>query len=325
MAFFREMLSRWVMTREARAEKRRQEGALREAIQRVVHLSAPAVCTLRDCRRELRSPVENALGYIHQAVAAIPGPVPLAPKRWGQDPLLPALFVNPDEVEALLAGDRRLKSFFRERTSARACALLIATPKERTIFGTAVEGGLVQRDVAQTVVEFHDHRIIDPCPAVAETRRALEDRALNALVTRVLERLLQARSLKDELKEQQRILSIKLKIQQTRERGLDVLNPEENDGEEAPSTARPVMAELGRQIQDLAAESDSPEAYFRRLAAVLNAPQQVLAIAPVVLRLREVGDVKICRVAEAIAGQPDHGWAAVEARDLCAAVSQLSE
>ncbi len=276
--------------REARAGKRRQEAALREAIQRVMHWSAPAVCTLRGCRRELRSPVENALGYIQGAINAIPGPVRLAPDRWGQDPLLPALFVNPGEAEALLAGDSRLGSFFRQQPAAQqACALLIATPKERTIFGTAVAGGIVQRDVAQTAVEFHDHRIIDPRPAAAETRRALEDRALNGLVARVLERRLQARSLKDELKEQQRILSIKLKIQQTRERGLDVLKPEENDGEGEPSAARPALAGIDRQIQDLGAESDSAEAYVRQLAAVLNAPQQVLAITPVVLRLDWMG------------------------------------
>jgi len=94
---------------------------------------------------------------------------------------------------------------------------------------------------------------------------------------------------KDELKEQQRILSVQLKIQQTRGRGLEVLKPEENGGEGAPSAARPVLAALGRQIQDLAAESDSAEAYVRRLTAVLNAPQQVLAIAPVVLRLNWMG------------------------------------
>jgi hypothetical protein len=41
-------------------------------------------------------------------------------------------------------------------------------------------------------VEFHDHRIVDPCAAENETRQALKDRALNALVTQVLERLLAA-------------------------------------------------------------------------------------------------------------------------------------
>lgn len=288
MAFFREMLSRWEITREDRAGKRRQEAVLQEAVRRVLHLSAAVVCTPRDCRRELRSPVENALGYIQRAIGAIPGPVPLAPDRWDRDPLLPALFVNPDEVKTLLAGDRRLKSFFRQETAAQACALLIATPKERTVFGTAVAGGIVQRDVAQTAVEFHDHRIIDPRPVAAETRRALEDRALNALVTQVLDCLLQARSLKNELKEQQRILSIQFEIQQTRKPGLGVPKPED-DGAGAPPAERPLLAEIERQIQDLAAESGSAEACVRQLIAALNAPQQVLTITPIVLRLNWMG------------------------------------
>lgn len=301
MAFLRELLSRLEPARKARPTNRRREAALTEAIRRVAQLSAPVVCTLRDCRRELRSPVEHALGYIEQAIDAIPGPVPLAPERWGQDPLLQALFVNPDEIQTLLAGNRRLRTFFAQRPAERAFALLVATKKERTVFGTAVEGGLVQRDVAQTAVEFHDHRIVDPCPDPAETRSALKDRALNALVTQVLERLLTLRSLKDELKEQQRVLSIQFKIQQSRLHGLDDLKPEEAAGEAALSAANPVLADIGRQIQDLSAESDSAEAYVRQLAAVLNAPQQVLTIAPIVMRLDWMG-IKLAESAGADGG-----------------------
>jgi hypothetical protein len=168
-------------------------------------------------------------------------------------------------------------------------------------------------------VEFHDHRIIDPCPDPAETRRALHDRALNALVTQVLERLLQLRSLKDELKEQQRILSIQLKIQQTRLHGLEVLKPEEAAGEAAPSSAHPVLADIDRRIQDLAAESDSPEAYVRQLTAVLNAPQQVLTIAPVVLRLNWMG----IKQTGAATGKPDIHLAEVEVKNQFERVAVL--
>lgn len=293
MTVFSRLRSRLERAREARECQRRQEACLSEAIQRVVQLSAPAAWSLRDCRRELRAPVENALGYIQQAIDAIPGPVPLSPDNWDRDPLLQALFLDAGELRTLLAGNRRLKSFFARQQASRAFALLTATKIERTIFGTAVEGHIVRRDVAQTAVEFHDHRIIDPAATPSETRRALQDRTLSALVNEVLEPVLQLRSLKDELKEHQRVLSIQLKIQQTRMNRLDGRVPENGAGEPADARSPQALADIDRQLQELAGEPDSPEAYLSRLQLVLKAPQEVLRVHPVLMRLNWMG-VKQC-------------------------------
>jgi len=286
---FSTLLSRLERAREDREAKRRKAATLAEAIQHVVQLSAPAVCTMRDCRRQLRIPVENALGYLQQAIGRIPGPRPFSPAYWDQDPLLQALFVDAEEMQALLTKNRRLKSFFTQMQTNQAHALLTAIKKERTIFGTAVEGAIVRRDVPQTAVEFHDHRIIDPSATAEETRRALIDRALDTLVSQILEPVLQLRSRLDELKEHQRILAIQLKIQQTRMQGLDVLNPETAPTEPAAPSVHPVLSGLDRQIRELAAESDSSEEYLRQLKAVLNAPQQALTVTPIGMRLNWMG------------------------------------
>lgn len=275
--------------RETRILKRQKEQALALAIDRVVKVSAPVVCSLRDCRRNLRSPVDNALSYIEQAIGAIPGPVPLSPENWDQDPLLRAFFVTPDELSSLLADDLRLRSFFVQPQAARAFALLTATKMERTIFAPAVEGEIVRRDVPQTAVEFHDLRILDLAATEAATRDAVKDRAFNVLVTQVLQRLLQLRALKDDLKEHQRLLAIQLKIQQTRTHSLDGLMPDDRGVEAAAPAAQQVLADIDRQIQDLAAESDSPEEYLRQLTAVLNAPQEVLTVVPIAMRLNWMG------------------------------------
>lgn len=269
--------------------KRQKEEALAQAIDQVCKVSAPVVCSLRDCRRDLRSPVDNALSYIGHAIDAIPGPVPLSPENWDQDPLLKALFVSPAELSSLLAEHPGLTSFFAQRQADRAFALLTATKRERTIFAPALEGEVIKRDVPQTAVEFHDFRMLDLAATEDATRCALKDRGLNALVAQVLERLLQLRALKDELKEHQRILSIKIKIQQTRTHSLDGLMPEEREAETAAPVTNQVLADIDRQIQDLAAESDSPADYLRQLMAVLNAPQQILSVVPIAMRLNWMG------------------------------------
>jgi hypothetical protein len=275
--------------REGRMLKRQKEEALTQAIDRVCKVSAPVICTLRDCRRDLRSPVDNALSYIQQAIDAIPGPVPLSPENWDHDPLLKAFFVGPGELGSLLTGDSRLKVFFAQAQTDRAFALLTATKVERTIFTTAVEGEIVRRDVPQTAVEFNDFRLLDLAATEAATRHALKNRALNALVAQVLERLLQLRALKDELREQQRILSIQLKIQQTRRHSLDGLMSEDREIEAAAPAGQQALTDIDRQIQDLGAESDSPAEFLRQLAAVLNAPQEVLTVVPIAMRLNWMG------------------------------------
>jgi hypothetical protein len=276
-------------TLEARRQKREKEAALIRAIDQVVKTSAPVICSLRDCRLDLRSPVQNALDYIQRSIDAIPGPVELVPANWDRDRLLHALFVDAEEIRSLLTTNRRLQAFFTRHPAHQTFALLTATKKERIIFGTAIEGHIVRRDVAQTAVEFHDHRIIDPSAAVADTRRALKDRTLNDLVTQVLKRLLGIRALKDELREQQRLFSIQFKIQQTRMQGLDALTSDDSERKSAAPAEPRVLVDIERRLQDLGAEADCPEEYLRQLTAVLNAPQQVLTVTPIGLRLNWMG------------------------------------
>jgi hypothetical protein len=260
----------------------------------VVQLSAPVVGTLRNCRRNLSAPVETALAYIDHTIALIPGPLPLSPETWGRHPLLQALFTDAEEIKTLLWADRRLKSFFAHQPEPRAWALLTATRCERTIFGTAVEGEIVRRDVAQTAVEFRDHRILDPAVTLAETRRELRARALTALVTPVVERARQQRSLQDELREQQRILSVQLKIQQTRPDRSDGQSPETGENIASRNGAPGILADIDRQIRELSASSASPEEVLLEIAEVLNAPQAAMAVHPVALRLNWMG-VKQCQ------------------------------
>jgi hypothetical protein len=294
VAILNKLVSRFQQARQARESTRREEAALAEAVQRVVQLSAPVVGALRNWQRNLCAPVKTALAHIDQTIALIPGPLSLSPDTWGRYPLFQALFADAEEIKTLLWANRRLKSFFRFHPEPQAWALLTATRCERTVFGTAVEGEIVRRDVAQTAVEFREHRILDPAVTLAETRRELQMRALTALVTPVLDHTLRLRSLQEELREQQRILSVQLKIQQTRPDRLDALTAEESDGDSGGAGADGILADIDRQIHELAVAAGSPEEVFRQIEEVLNAPQAAMTVHPVAMRLNWMG-VKQCR------------------------------
>ena len=294
MKILKKFLSRTERAGEARKQELQKESTLIQAMDRVVTTIAPAICSLRECRRQLRSPVENALVYLQNTIDTIPGPLPLSPQAWDQHPLLQALFTDAGEIRTLLWADRRLRSFFTRHPASQACALLTATRRERTIFGTAVEGEIVRRDVAQTAVDFRDHRLLDPAATLAETRHELQMRALTALVTPVVERALRMRSLQDELREQQRILSVQLKIRRTRPDLCGRQSPEEAENGSSGNGTPRILEDIDREIRELSAATSPPEEVMRQVAEVLTTPQAALTVTPVAMRLNWMG-VKQCR------------------------------
>jgi hypothetical protein len=66
--------------------------------------------------------------------------------------------------------------------------LLTATKKERIIFGTALEGDIIKRDVPLVAVEFYDHQVVAPVATEGENRRELIHRGLALLARKPLKR-----------------------------------------------------------------------------------------------------------------------------------------
>ena len=170
-----------------------------------------------------------------------------------------------------------------------AVALLTATKRERTIFGTAQQGEIIRRDVPQTAVEFHDHRIVAPVVTEEENRRQLVNRGLNVLATHALEEIIQIQSIREDLTSQRRVLALKLKIQQTRDRGLECLlaggcrsNPDAEKAQQA-------LAEIDKQLKELEPGSGTSEDFLQKLENVLMAADNVLTGKRLAMRLNWMG------------------------------------
>jgi hypothetical protein len=200
-----------------------------------------------------------------------------------------ALFVSPDEIRSLLQNCVDLKSFFQKSGMRTTVALLSATKKERTVFGTDQQGEIVRRDVAQVAVEFHDHRVVAPGADEAENRRELFHRGLYVLATHTLEEILRIHSIREELTEERRILAVKLKIQHSRERGLEGLLAGGGNSSESSEQAKQLLEEIDKQLMELEPGSGNPQDFLNRLEIVLLDPENFLTGQTIRMRLNWMG------------------------------------
>jgi hypothetical protein len=283
------ILDTWNQYREAKKNQHQKESDLIDLIERMVQDSDPSIRKAAGYRKQLKQPVENALGHIESLISSIPGPFRLSPEAWDKDPLMHALFVSPDEIRSLLQNCVDLKSFFQKSGMRTTVALLSATQKERTVFGTDQQGEIVRRDVAQVAVEFHDHRVVAPGADEAENRQELFHRGLYVLATHTLEEILRIHSIREELTEERRILAVKLKIQHSRERGLEGLLAGGRNSSESSEQAKQLLEEIDKQLMELEPGSGKPQDFLNKLEIVLLAPENFLMGQTIRMRLNWMG------------------------------------
>jgi hypothetical protein len=283
------ILERWRFYRDRKKGERERSEALAELIEQMVKDSDPSIRKVAGYRQQLQSPVEKALEYIDNLIAAIPGPLGLSAELWDKDPLVHALFVNPDEIRSLLQNCADLKAFFQHSGMDTAVALLTAAKKERTIFGTALEGDMILRDVPQVAVEFYDHRVVASVATEEEIRRELFHLGLNVLSTYALEEMTKSQIIKEELSEQRRILAAQLKIHHARNRGLESLLAGGGQSKKDAEEALQLLAEIDKQLMALEPGSGTPEDFLRKLKDVLNEPGNILTEKTIEMRLNLMG------------------------------------
>ena len=280
---------RWNQSRELKKRKRKKDDTIVEWIDRMLQESDPSIRKVPGYREQLRQPFENAMGYLEGLISSIPGPFSISADQWDKDPLTHSLFVDPNEIKSLLQKCAELKSFFQTTGAKTAVALITATKKERTIFGTGMEGEIIRRDVPQVAVEFYDHRVVAPAASEDENRQELVHRGLYVLASNALEEFMRIKSLIEELNGERRILDYKLKIHTTRERGIQRLLAGTLEPDSEIEQARQLLGEIDKQLMEFEQGSGTSKDFLRKLEKILFSAGNFLTEKAITMRLDWMG------------------------------------
>jgi len=286
--FLKNQYHQFTSRRSLRRARRNQEKALLKEIDRILSETKTKIPLIRNYRKKLEEPLARALEAVSAMIAQIPGPVELEPELWDKDPVLKAVFPGPDQFSQWLGSCKNLRDAFKRTDAAELFGVLVADYKEKTFFGSGVNGEIVRRDVQRQAVFFEDPRVLVPAPEFELARKELRHRVLVTLLTHELNEIADLKSWKEELEKQQGLLEFKLwgdkkpESEQAAVRGRDETDEAEKVlkdlGEKVPADLKSNVEQHVSQVREVM-NSDNTEDIKRETEALNQVVQQVGASA----------------------------------------------
>ena len=215
------------------------EALIEKAIERAVAGTDQRLRAVGQYRKRLCQPVEQAVIHVIALVDALPPPIEISPRAFGEDARVRALFVSTDHLREVFGGFRTVRNYLTDLAGPlpeEIFGLLSMTKEERNVVGMELVGDTLRRDVMQVAVNFFNHRYLGPTSNELETRRELKKRAFDFLIEKALERIAGERSKRRELDQQRHLLKQKLDAMKAGNWGLGAM-----------------LADVEQELPDLAA------------------------------------------------------------------------
>ena len=251
------------------------ESLVKEAIERAVDGTDPWLRAVSGYKKKLRPAVIRAIDHVVALVDGLTTPMPMSLGNYTDDRRLKSFFISATDMKKVFAGDRALAEFMKGPggDAPRIVALLAMEKQEKTIFGAALSGDIVIKDVPQVTVSFDAHRFIDPSGDEGETRRYLKRRAYDHLLGLALKRLSNVKWEREDLERRRALLQAKLNLLEREGWGFD-----QADSTEKLSVAdiENRVAELEAQLKELGGDDRMFETYLGIVADVLGRPEEHL-------------------------------------------------
>ena len=271
----------WFINRPAQFDPDQPSDELvQRAIDKAIQLANPRFRIVRDSRARLKPAVIKTIDYLRASVLALPSPIQISTERWSDTPSLRAFFASNRDVQASVGRSKNLQTLFEKYPEIDSAFFVLGMAcEEQTVFGMAMRGEVVQREVAQTVLVFSDHQARICGLNEDEVRRLIAVQAFEYLVAEVLAQAGMERTERRELEETRSLLRARLRLLEQQGPGLGtILSPAAGASAER-SRLEAELLENERQLDQCVPADELLESEFDRLCAVLSAPQDYLEFA----------------------------------------------
>jgi hypothetical protein len=250
------------------------ESLIEAAIERAVDGTDPRLRALFGYKKHLRPSVIHAIDHVVALVDGIPAPLPAGHSDYNADLRLKALFATADRMQEVFGNDPELNEFRggADKDAERAFALLLADRVEKNVLGMELSGEMLRRDVAQVLVSFRRHRLIEVTSNEADTRRQLKRRAFDHLLTLALTRIAEVHGERDGLARQRDLLNRKLSALKQGGWSFETTDGEQPD----PKVLSAELQEIETELAKLGADTGALQGRLEIVADLMGHAEQKL-------------------------------------------------
>lgn len=262
------------------------------AIESLVSGTEPGIRQVSGYARKLRRAVTISLEYIDKLVETLPAALETSSKTYSSDAQISAYFSSVDELQLVFSQSPDLKAFFHDSANdeyMQAYALLCMQRKENTVTGKELTGETIHQEAIQTAVNFSDHKVLLPAGSEIRMREALKKCIFDALITRALQSITAFKIQQAELKDQERILTARLKARVAQGNELSkLLATVEVDQTEIGQPVSP-RSETDTSPDNASAASDTPLLYLNEVNRILSEPEKFITLGVETVKLTPQG------------------------------------
>ena len=283
----------WFKNRPAQFDPDRVSGEMiRGAVDKAITLTNPRLKLLPNCHKRLMPSVETTIEFLTPLVKSLPAARPLSSGIWSSDPAWRAFFVAPSDIPAALGRSDNLRTLFGKFPELdEAWVVLGMALKEQQVFGMALQGEVVRRDVAQTSVSFSDHRARICGRDDSRLRRVAGVAVYEYLLGQALSEIGEERVERQELQATRSLIRARLRLLQQHGPGLGSVFGEAPAAVSEQASLQAKLLENERQLEAKGGSESVLEAELECLKTVLDNPQRYLHVEPRHLRLSKMNVV----------------------------------
>lgn len=254
-------LSTWLTPARAAPE-------VRSAYTRACELVGPILVAAQGAERRLAPALVQALAYCDQLVDSLQPAARLAPDVLGSAPDLHAVFPAREMLVETIGCSPQMRAYIDASSSFgddEIHALLVARRRDRQVFGVALEGETLRRDVAQTLLNLTDPTLVHPTAGPAEARARMRSAAFDSLLVTFAQHM---QTIRDEVDE--------MRVERGLESTYVALLRQTRSVEKLAEHARKIDSLNKRLSEDF--ESLQPDRIVDTLSEHLSMPEQCLRI-----------------------------------------------